>query len=137
MSESGHPAARAVQLFTPGIPQVYYVGLLAGRNVPDLDPAADSREINRRRYTTAQVTDALHRPVGRALAALIRFRNRHPAFGGEFGLPPADPGELAMAWRSGAEHVLLTARPAEGSYELRFTRDGTVHAVTDVAALPY
>ena len=129
--------ARLIQFCAPGIPQVYYVGLLAGRNVPDLDPAADSREINRRRYTTAQVTDALRRPVVRALAALIRFRNRHPAFAGEFSLPPAAPGELAMAWRSGAEHLLLTARAAEASYELRFTRDGTEHAVTDVAALPY
>ena len=26
--------ARALQLFVPGIPQVYYVGLLAGRNAP-------------------------------------------------------------------------------------------------------
>lgn len=129
--------ARLIQFCTPGIPQVYYVGLLAGRNATDLDPAADSREINRRRYTTAQVNDALLRPVVRALTALIRFRNRHPAFGGEFSLPDAGPGELAMAWRSGAAEVRLRARPAEAAYELTFTADGSEHTVTDVADLPY
>ena len=128
--------ARLIQFCTPGIPQVYYVGLLAGRNLTDLEPAADSREINRRHYSTAQVHDALRRPVVRALTALIRFRNRHPAFGGEFSLPAAGVGELAMAWRAGAEHVLLTARPGEGTYALTFTAGGAEHTVTDVADLP-
>jgi sucrose phosphorylase len=128
--------ARLIQFCTPGIPQVYYVGLLAGRNLTDLEPAADSREINRRHYSTAQVNDALRRPVVRALTALIRFRNRHPAFGGEFSLPAAGAGELAMVWRAGAEHVLLTARPGEGTYALTFTAGGAEHTVTDVADLP-
>ena len=98
--------ARLIQFFTPGIPQVYYVGLLAGRNAADAPPVPTAAEINRRRYTTAQVDDALRRPVVRALVGLIRFRNRHPAFGGGFSLPDAPAGELAMAWRAGAEQVL-------------------------------
>jgi sucrose phosphorylase len=127
--------ARLIQFCTPGVPQVYYVGLLAGRNVTDLDPDVDSREVNRRRYTTAQVLDALQRPVVQALVRLIRFRNRHPAFGGEFRLPPAGPGELILQWRHGAAHVRLTTRPVEATYELRFTADGVERVVTDVAQL--
>ena len=30
--DNAYLLARAVQFFTPGIPQVYYVGLLAGKN---------------------------------------------------------------------------------------------------------
>ena len=48
--------ARLLQLFVPGIPQVYYVGLLAGRNAARRH-GADAREINRRRYTAAEVTE--------------------------------------------------------------------------------
>ncbi|MFL6130348.1 MAG: alpha-amylase family glycosyl hydrolase [Mycobacteriales bacterium] len=90
--------ARLLQLFVPGIPQVYYVGLLAGRNQPD--HGGDAREVNRRRYTEADVVDALRQPVVGALAELIRFRNTHPAFGGAFRLLDAPAGELAMAWEA-------------------------------------
>lgn len=36
--DDAYLAARAIQFFAPGIPQVYYVGLLAGRN--DLEQVA-------------------------------------------------------------------------------------------------
>jgi sucrose phosphorylase len=128
--------ARLIQFCTPGIPQVYYVGLFAGRNVADVESGMDSREINRRHYTVAQVHDALRRPVVAALARLIRFRNGHPAFGGEFSLPSAPAGSLALAWQLGPDHVRLTAHPAAATYELSFTVDGAVRTVTDVADLP-
>jgi sucrose phosphorylase len=127
--------ARLIQFCTPGIPQVYYVGLLAGRNIPDPAPGADSREINRRRYTAAQVNDALLRPVVQALATLIRFRNTHPAFDGVFTLPDAPPGRLAMSWHAGADEVHLVADLPAASYELTYTTRSGPHTVTDVADL--
>ena len=48
--------ARAIQFFVPGIPQVYYVGLLAGTN--DMDLLARTkvgRDINRHYYTAIGV----------------------------------------------------------------------------------
>jgi sucrose phosphorylase len=129
--------ARLIQFCTPGLPQVYYVGLLAGRNVADVAADVDSREINRRHYTAAQVQDALRRPVVGALARLIRFRNRHPAFGGDFALPDAPAGSLVMAWRAGADSVVLTADLAAATYTLGFTAGGDVRTVTDVADLPF
>ena len=127
--------ARLIQFLTPGIPQVYYVGLLAGRNA-DPPTDADSREINRRRYTEAQVHQALGQPVVRALLRLIRFRNTHPAFAGEFSLPESPPGRLAMSWRAGGDRVHLTADLAGADYTLTYTAGGTDHTVTDVSALP-
>jgi len=127
--------ARLLQFLAPGVPQVYYVGLLAGRN----DPAAsgDAREINRRRYTAPEVVEALRQPVVLALTRLIRFRNAHPAFGGEFTLLDAPAGELAVAWRAGAASAELRTCLADASYRLTFTADGTTRTVTDVAQLPY
>ncbi|HET6530708.1 MAG TPA: hypothetical protein VFH03_08865 [Actinoplanes sp.] len=54
-----------LHLVVPGIPQVYYVGLLPGHN-QRVTAGADPREINRRRYTAAEVEQALTRPVVRA-----------------------------------------------------------------------
>jgi len=102
-------AARAIQFFAPGIPQVYYVGLLAGGN--DLALLAQTgvgRDINRHRYTREEIAAALGRPVVRELIELIRFRNRHPAFGGTFAVVPSDPQIVALRWTSGADWAHLT-----------------------------
>ena len=95
--------ARAIQFFLPGVPQVYYVGLLAGRN--DLDLLARSsvgRDINRHHYSRAEIDANLQRPVVQDLLRLIALRNRHPAFQGRFDLLPSDAQTLALRWTSGA-----------------------------------
>jgi sucrose phosphorylase len=106
--ERAYLVARALQFFAPGIPQVYYVGLLAGGN--DLELLRRSgvgRDINRHYYTVDEVDEALRRPVVRRLARLIRLRNTHPAFEGTFSLPPAPERALTLEWRQGADWVRL------------------------------
>ncbi len=100
--------ARALQLFAPGIPQVYYVGLLAGCN--DMELLARSgvgRDINRHYYTAAEVETALRRPVVRAQIDLMRFRNTHPAFGGEFRVETLADSRIVLAWRKGEDAASL------------------------------
>ncbi|MDE1923982.1 MAG: sucrose phosphorylase [Gammaproteobacteria bacterium] len=111
--------ARAIQFFLPGIPQVYYVGLLGGRN--DMELLARTgvgRDINRRYYSGAQITAALRQPVVLDLLALIRFRNEHPAFGGAFSLLDSAPGELAMRWNRGADFAEFRVRMDSATYEI-------------------
>ena len=80
--------ARAVQCFVPGIPQIYYVGLLAGGNDVDLlRRTGVGRDINRHYYTPEEIRGQLTRPVVRSLLALLRLRNAHPAFQGSFHMP--------------------------------------------------
>jgi sucrose phosphorylase len=77
-------AARAIQLFTPGIPQIYYVGALAGVNdVALLKLSGVGRDINRHHYTADEIAADLERPVVQALLSLCRFRNTFPAFDGD------------------------------------------------------
>jgi sucrose phosphorylase len=113
--------ARLLQLFTPGVPQVYYVGLLAGRNAPF---TSDAREINRRRYTAQEVDRALRLPVVEALLELVRLRNGHPAFDGEFALPDAADGELILAWRTGDASAELRVDLSDSSWQVIFSATG-------------
>lgn len=123
--------ARLLQLFTPGIPQIYYVGLLAGSNEPELAArTGDAREINRRSYTESEVVEALRQPVVQALTRLIRIRTTHPAFDGEFTLLDRPAGELAMTWCAGDARAELWACLADASYQLTFTADGTTRTVS-------
>lgn len=109
--------ARAIQFFAPGIPQIYYVGLLAGRNDLDLlQRTAVGRDINRHYYSDAELSNALCQPIVRQLCELIRFRNAHPAFDGDFTMPAAPDQALWLEWRNGGSwtslHVDLPSRTA-------------------------
>ncbi len=58
-------AARAIQLFARGIPQLYYVGLLAGENDDAaVERTGEGRAINRHDYTIAEIDDGT-RPTRR------------------------------------------------------------------------
>lgn len=101
--------ARAIQFFLPGVPQVYYVGLLAGENdMALLERSRVGRDINRHRFSQGEIDAALQRPVVRDLLDLIRLRNRHPAFAGSFALQASDDDQLSMRWTHGRAWIALT-----------------------------
>jgi sucrose phosphorylase len=83
-NDNAYIIARAVQMFAPGIPQVYYVGLLAGKNDIELVEATKhGRDINRHSYTYDEIAQEIKRPVVQKLLKLMRFRNEFPAFSGK------------------------------------------------------
>ena len=101
--------ARALQFFAPGVPQVYYGGLLAGSNDLDLlRRTGVGRDINRPYYAPAELNDRLQRPVVRSLFDLIRFRNTHAAFAGDFRLLPCDDRSICIEWRREADWARLS-----------------------------
>ncbi len=117
--------ARAIQFFLPGIPQVYYVGLLAGHN--DMSLLAQSgvgRDINRHRYARAEIIAALAQPVVQDLLALIRLRNEHPSFNGTFRLVDSDAETLALRWESSEGFAELRVQMATASHELVYSSAG-------------
>lgn len=98
-------AARMIQLMLPGVPQIYYVGLLAGSNDMELLAASGvGRDVNRHHYTAAEIGVALERPVVRELLAMLRWRATDPAFDRDFELVDSSPGTLRMRWTNGT-HV--------------------------------
>jgi len=100
--------ARALQLFVPGVPQIYYVGLLAGGNDLELlRRTGVGRDINRHYYDHDELLAALRRPVVTRLCQLTRLRNAHPAFAGNFQVADSADTELVLRWRNGAEFAEL------------------------------
>jgi sucrose phosphorylase len=100
--------ARALQFFAPGVPQVYYVGLLAGGNdMALLGRTKVGRDINRHYYTSTEVAEQLARPVVQGLLDLIRVRNEHRAFGGAFHLEPGSDDTIVMEWRRDTDWARL------------------------------
>ena len=100
--------ARAIQCFVPGIPQIYYVGLLAGINDMELlRRTTVGRDINRHYYTDTDVLEHLNRPVVQRLIALLRLRNTLSAFGGMFHYSLSAPAALTMEWRHQGEWARL------------------------------
>jgi sucrose phosphorylase len=128
--------ARLLQLFVPGVPQVYYVGLLAGEN--DLDLLASTgvgRDVNRRHYDLDALQVALAKPVVRDLLTLIRFRNTHPAFDGEWACTSDGADGITMTWRHGPHEATMTANPATKDVEICYTENGETVTVPDVGQL--
>lgn len=116
--------ARAIQFWAPGIPQVYYVGLLAGSNDMELLAGTQvGRDVNRHHYSRPEIEKNLQRPVVQALTRLIRFRNTHPAFDGEASCS-GEGSHLVMTWRAGADLAELDADLARGAAVVRWTVDG-------------
>lgn len=113
--------ARLIQLMAPGIPQVYYVGLLGGSN--DMDLLARTgvgRDVNRHHYTAGEVATALADPVVAAQIEAIRLRRDHGAFGGEFSAEFAG-ARGSMRWVCGGDSVSLEFDVAEATFTLSET----------------
>lgn len=123
--DAAYLLARAVQFFAPGIPQVYYVGLLAGRNdLKLLEETKVGRNINRHYYDAEEVGREVERPVVKKLLSLMKFRNTHPAFDGDFVLEECGDEELRILREHGGQWARLTANLKTKVYEVTYSEHG-------------
>lgn len=126
-NDNAYLLARAVQFFLPGVPQVYYVGLLAGGNdMALLDRTGAGRDINRHYYDAAEVELNLRRPVVQKLLELIRLRNAHPAFGAAFRSHECSVTELDLEWRGESQWIRLHADFASDHWRIDYSTESGV-----------
>ena len=86
--------ARLLQVFAPGIPQIYYVGLLAGKNdLKLLEETKEGRNINRHYYSKEEIAEEVKRPVVQSLIKLLKFRNEEAAFDLDGSIEVETPSE--------------------------------------------
>src|SRR5437867_5250467 len=117
--------ARALQVFSPGIPQIYYVGFLTGSNDLDLlRRTGVGRDINRHYYTAAAVRENLARPIVRSLVNLLKLRNQHLAFSGEFRVVPSRDDQLVLEWRKESHWSCLEVELAKPSAVITCSTSG-------------
>lgn len=116
--------ARAIQFFAPGVPQVYYVGLLGQPNDLDLlNRTRVGRDINRHYFQREEIETAVASPLVSGLFALMRFRNQHPSFGGAFEVLPTSKHIFAVQWTCEREWSRLTIDFENRSGYIEYTSD--------------
>ena len=116
--------ARAIQMFMPGKPQVWYLDLFAGKNDYEAVKRAGAgghKEINRTNLTAEQLEDGLRQEVVTKQLELLRFRNTSKAFGkgAAFSCTCEGPS-LTFTWENEGERAVLNADLT--SYEFEITR---------------
>ena len=108
-------AARAIQLFARGVPQIYYVGLLAGVNdTVAVERTGEGRAINRHNFTATEIHGALDRAVVARVIDLVRLRNTHPAFDGDLSVEADTNRAIRLQWRYRTDVITLVVDFAEG-----------------------
>jgi sucrose phosphorylase len=105
-NDDSYIAARVIHFFAPGIPQVYYVGLLAGKNDIELvERTKNGRNINRHNFSLDEIEIEIQKPVVQRLLRLMEFRNTYPAFKGQFVIKEAPDDQLELAWTESPYYV--------------------------------
>jgi sucrose phosphorylase len=128
---------RAVQLFVPGVPQIYYVGLLAGLDdVALFERTGQGRDVNRHSYSEEEFTAALEQPVPQAILGLVRLRSTHPAFGGEHEWAVTGPDSMRLRWSDGdAEAVLEISVGETRAFRITLTDADGVRVIDSIEAI--
>ena len=114
--------ARAIQFFVPGIPQVYYVGLLGAHN--DMELLAKSgigRDINRHYFTPGEIDASLNTPLVQRLIALICLRNSHPAFNGNCTVEISSRERVTIRWRLDEHWISLAVNLSKPCATLEYS----------------
>lgn len=114
--------ARAIQLFMPGKPQVWYLDLFCGKNDHEAVRRAGPgghKEINRTNLSMEQVESGLNDPTVQKQLELLRMRSEHPAFGFDSALEiGGDKNLLTLKWTNGEHWAQLSADLAACTYEI-------------------
>lgn len=115
--------ARAIQMFMPGKPQVWYLDLFAGKNDHEaVKRAGESghKEINRTNLTLSEIKNMLDKDVVKKQIEMIRFRNINRAFEDGAKISIEDEGSLfRIVWKNGIFSAALTVDFVNGKYEIK------------------
>jgi sucrose phosphorylase len=111
-SEQKLRLSRAIQMFMPGIPQVWYLDLFAGTNnyeAADRGGTAGHKEINRTTLTPSEIEEGLARPIVQDQLVLMKLRNTSSAFDGELEIGNTEEHILELTWRHQSCSAVLKA----------------------------
>jgi len=128
--------ARAIQMFMPGIPQVWYLDLFAGKNdyaAADKGGAAGHKEINRSTLSRGDIEEGLKRTVVQDQLQLMRLRNTSPAFDGALEITETDSYRLQVTWRNAGCTATLEADLRDLSFSVTHMDDAGEKSVLSYA----
>ncbi|MFT5003667.1 MAG: sucrose phosphorylase [Flavobacteriales bacterium] len=122
--------ARAIQFFSPGIPQVYYAGLLAeGNDITLLSKTNVGRDINRPYLNNERIEQALNKPYTKAIISLIKLRNNTEAFNGEFTVN-SNVSTLEMKWQKNDDSTTLIVDLADRHAQIQIIENNSTRIIS-------
>lgn len=117
--------ARALQLFMPGKPQVWYLDVFAGKNDHEAVRRAGAdghKEINRTNLSVEQIDKALEKSVVQKQLEMLKFRSQFPAFSFESEVSIShEDGILYFVWEKEGYKAELKADLRNMKYEITGT----------------
>ncbi|WP_340155693.1 glycosidase [uncultured Winogradskyella sp.] len=102
--------ARAIQLFMPGIPQIWYLDIFAGKNnykAADQAGSGGHKEINRTTLSLKDIENGLDTDIVKNQLKLIRLRNTSKAFLGIVKINNSLDNEIDIKWSNNGDFAQL------------------------------
>ena len=122
--------ARAIQIFMPGKPQVWYLDLFAGKNDHEAVKRAGAgghKEINRTNLTTKEMEAGLQRDIVLEQLEMLRFRNTFTVFSNESDFSMKCSGsKLFMEWKNKEERAVLKADLSDFNFDILAEKNGEI-----------
>ncbi|MFK7905685.1 MAG: hypothetical protein AB8B69_11200 [Chitinophagales bacterium] len=119
--------ARAIQLFMPGIPQIWYLDLFAGINDYEAANRAGQgghKEINRTNLSLKDVKAGLQKEVVLQQLKIIRLRNTSKAFQGTVVFNETSEEQINIIWTKDDEFAELHANLKTHTFSIRYSEEG-------------
>lgn len=120
--------ARAIQIFMPGKPQVWYLDLFAGKNDHEAVKRAGAgghKEINRTNLTAKEMEDGLQKEIVQKQLELLRLRSTFSVFSNESEFTmKCDESKIFMEWKNNEERAVLKADLADCAFEIFVEKNG-------------
>jgi sucrose phosphorylase len=119
--------ARAIQMFMPGIPQVWYLDIFAGKNnyeAADNGGSAGHKEINRTTLSMLDIEQGLKTEVVNKQLEIIRLRNTSNAFSGQVKINNIEDAIVDIKWVNGLTIAHLKANLQTKGFTIDLTENG-------------
>lgn len=115
--------ARALQLFMPGKPQVWYLDLFAGKNDHEAVKRAGAgghKEINRSNLSVDQMEEKIKESVVKKQFEMLRFRATFPAFAFDSNITVDSSGSVMnFVWKKNRYTATLSADLANNTFSMK------------------
>ena len=125
--------ARAIQLFMPGIPQIWYLDIFVGVNDYDAVEKAGKdghKEINRSTLSTQDIEAGLKKEVVLKQLELIKIRNTSAAFNGKIRIGKTTENILDIKWQNGNDSAHLKADLSNHTFTVELNENGVEKLMT-------
>ena len=125
--------ARAIQMFMPGIPQIWYLDIFAGKNnyaAADKGTSGGHKEINRTTLSNKDIEIGLKKEVVLNQLKIMRLRNTSKAFLGKIEIDDSKANELDIRWTNENEFAHLKANLNTLSFTIDFSENNITKKMT-------